>query len=83
MKCRVLVRVNTSQLLIHKEIHSYENKQRNEDEKREEIEARINRIPQIGLIEVIASKLLLEVLLDIRELLDERNKFRRATVNPE
>ncbi len=40
---------------------------------RTEITATINKIQQVGLIEVITSKLLLEVLLDIRDLLNEKN----------
>ncbi len=39
---------------------------------RTEITATINKIQQVGLIEVITSKLLLEVLLDIRDLLNEK-----------
>jgi hypothetical protein len=50
---------------------------------RKEITATINKIQQVGLIEVITSKLLLEVLLDIRDLLDEGNRLSRATVNTE
>ena len=40
---------------------------------RTEITATINKIQQVGLIEVITSKLLLEVMLDIRDLLNEKN----------
>ncbi len=49
---------------------------------REDIEARIEKIQQKGLIEVITSKLLLEVLLDIRDLLNDRNAVSTVSKEP-